>query len=935
VTVATTATPVSAAMVLSIVDEARAKNYESGVIGVRGLPDRAVTADLEHDGRIVRVRPAESALAAREVLADHREGDWLVVITDRDADDLGAGILAHFIWQRLRSADPWEAVRHRFSATGIDPALTTSPRSRELATALLAATPVTGWPAAPVGVLTRAHALGAVASTHLGFDGDTADALGVLRWAMASQSVVALGALRHSVGDLVADTTLDWIAQRAGAAAPPIRALLARGELADVVPLGVVLRLLTAGDLHDEQAAHQAQLALVRLEARWGETVPGAAALTALGQAADVLLADLVHDRRADADVERAFGRADAILAQLQAGPLAVHSDLLASGLRARFVVLAEALRRAAGSAQIESVSSIEAVEGVETAWAGVCAHRLGATSGLRGAFEAAVRLVRWLSLPEPVDASTAPAAVLGALARQQLDTGAWADAAINDVFVGVDDPELSPALQAVVASAQGRRRRQERRFAAALAAVRTPTGDGVPSDAGTVWYLERLLPGSVIPLARKTRVLLLVMDGMSAASATEILDDATTRLGWLEAALSGASTQHRAAALSVLPSVTEQSRASLLCGRLTQGQQAAEQKGYAELTAQGGKITAKLFHKKGVDTTAAGWSVSHDVGEALDDTALRLVTVVLNTIDDALDRSDPAGTVWTADAVKHLEPLLARAAAAGRTVVMTADHGHVVERRQGVQKSYPGMSSGRSRSVSGAVEAGEVEVSGPRVLTGDHRAVLAVDETLRYGPLKAGYHGGASAAEVVVPVAVLVADEASNEAGLALLPPQTPSWWLTPQAVAASVVPVSPVIPKGSATARRGKDAAGSTLFDLAPAAFERTAPEPAVRATLGRAVVTSAVYKGQRKVTGRLIVTDEQVARIVDALAAANSTRLQPTLAAQALGVAQTRLRGALAQVQQLLNVEGYAVLASEPATGVVILDIPVLEQQFEVRA
>ena len=42
-------------------------------------------------------------------------------------------------------------------------------------------------------------------------------------------------------------------------------------------------------------------------------------------------------------------------------------------------------------------------------------------------------------------------------------------------------------------------------------------------------------------------------------------------------------------------------------------------------------------------------------------------------------------------------------------------------------------------------------------MLRHDGRAVLAVDERLRYGPLKAGYHGGGAPAEAVVPVAVLV----------------------------------------------------------------------------------------------------------------------------------------------------------------------------------
>ncbi|MDG4838331.1 BREX-2 system phosphatase PglZ [Micromonospora sp. WMMD967] len=918
-TVAVATTRVSASMVLAIVDEARAKNYGSGVIGIRGVPDRAITADLQHQGQTVRVRAAESALAARELLGDHRDGDWLVVVTDRDDGDLGAGILAHFIWQRLRSPDPWEAVRTRFAATGIDPALTSRPDNRELATALVAATPQAGWPAAPAGVLTRTHALGAVAATHLGFDTDTADVLGVLRWSISAQSVASLGALRRSVGDLLADTTLDWIAQRAGSAAGPIRALLSRGELADVVPLGLVLRLLIA-DRYDAPAAHQAQLALVRLEPRWGDPRPSPVALAALGQAADTLLSDLIHDRRADDDVARSLDRADVILTQLQAEPLARYSELLASGLRARFVALADALRRA-----IVSPGHVDNTNTVETAWAAVQTHRLEATTPLRAPFEAAVRLVRWLADVDPPSGAASDAAALGALVRQYLDSAAWADAAINDAFGGVDDPSLSSALHAVVTAAQKRRRAQERRFARALASAPIPAGRGVPADPGTIWYLEQLLPGCVIPLARKTPVLLLVLDGMSTAVATEILSDATTRLGWLEAALPGAGNRRRSAALAALPSITEVSRASLLTGRLTRGQQSEEQHGYAEITAKGGKITARLFHKKAVDTTAAGWSVSPDVGGAIDDIELSLVTVVLNTIDDALDRSDPAGTVWTADAVKHLEPLLARAAAAGRTVVVTSDHGHIVERRQGSQRSYPDISSARSRPATAPVQDDEIEVSGPRVLTDGHRAVLAVDETLRYGPLKAGYHGGASAAEVVVPVVVLVPDETRNRAGLELLLPQEPAWWLT--SVPAPRRPAEPPAQKAATTKSRGVRQDSPTLFDLGPQATE----QPAV--TLGRAIVTSSVYKAQRKITGRLIVTDDQIASIIDALVGAAANRLAPTLAAQALGVAQTRLRGALTQVQQLLNIEGYAVLAADPATGTVTLDVTLLTEQFEV--
>jgi len=226
------------------------------------------------------------------------------------------------------------------------------------------------------------------------------------------------------------------------------------------------------------------------------------------------------------------------------------------------------------------------------------------------------------------------------------------------------------------------------------------------------------------------------------------------------------------------------------------------------------------------------------------------------------------------------------------------------------------------------------VEVRGPRVLTDGHRAVLAVDDRLRYTPLKAGYHGGASAAEVIVPVAVLLPDEDTNTAGLHLLPPQFPSWWLTEVSVTAVATGPQPA-PAGRAPrkARKPSDQ-GSTLFDVGPEPEPASAPKPVAAPSLGRAVVAGAVYRSQRKVAGRLIVTDDQVVAFVDALSSANSARLPRALAAQALGVNQTRLAGALAQVQQLLNVEGYAVLSADPATGTVMLDAQLLRDQFEVR-
>ena len=163
-----------------------------------------------------------------------------------------------------------------------------------------------------------------------------------------------------------------------------------------------------------------------------------------------------------------------------------------------------------------------------------------------------------------------------------------------------------------------------------------------------------------------------------------------------------------------MLPTLTEVSRASLLCGELRTGGQDAERNGFAELARAHGLTDSPLFHKKPLDSSRPGYAVADDVAAAISDvTGQPLVTCVLNTIDDALDRSDPGGIEWGADTVKHLSPLLDRARHAGRVVILTADHGHVVERRQGTQRPYPAISSGRSRAAAEPAGDGEVLVTG------------------------------------------------------------------------------------------------------------------------------------------------------------------------------------------------------------------------------
>jgi PglZ domain-containing protein len=910
-------------VVRALLDEARRKNYTAGTLGIRARPEWGGADSFEHQGVPVTVKPCVSTLAVREALRERGPDRWLVILTDRDDTDLGAGVRSHLVWHRLRTPDPWDAVQARFDAAGLDALLTSAPGHREIALGLLACTPTDGgWPPAPGGVLTRDHAMGAVARRYLGLSADELTGDAVLEWTAAPYTAGLLADLRTLAGDALTDAVLDWVAAYLGAARAPVLQLLRRGQGADAVPVGVVLdTLLEARSGQRSDDAALAREALVRLEPRTGGATVSPAALRSWAVQAQSLVRRLLQSRTEWATAQRLLEEADVLLQESRATPLAEASSLLPAAVPARLARLAAALRDAVSTAASVSVDlpAVPAgrLDDVEAAWTAVQEHALADGDPRVTAFQAAVRLVRWLATD-----SAAPATDLPSLHRRHLDADAWVDSAVNDAASGVDEPELGKALGEVLDAVQRRREQHDEQFAAALVAHTRGEQPGTPSMV----LLENLLPDVVLPLARRVPVLLIVLDGMSAAVGNEVVQTAVERSpgSWVEAVPDG--HDRRIGAVSVLPSLTEVSRASLLSGDLLVGGQAVEQRGHAELTRAHGLPAADLFHKKPIDSTPLGLSVAADVGAAIDDKSGRpLVTCILNTIDDALDRSDPAGTTWTPEAIKHLGPLLARARLAGRVVVLTSDHGHIVERRLSEVRTASSMSSNRSRP-EGAVGEGEVLVTGRRVLKHDGRAVLAVNERLRYGPLKAGYHGGAAPAEVVVPVYFLLAGGQTQDTGLVPAAPQQPQWWLG----RVSGPPAAPPVP-ARPTRRKLPESSEPTLFDFEP----EPTPAPVGADPLAGAAIGSRTYAEQRRLAGRVTVSDEQVQRLLEALLAAGDRRLTPTAAAIALGVAPAVLRGAVLHTQRLLNVEGYPVLSFDVDGSTVVLDEALLREQFEVNA
>lgn len=920
----TTAPVASPPVIRSVVERARAKNHNGGVIGIRAAPTWDGPPVLAHEGGDIAIVACPSALAVREALLTRGAHPWLVVLTDRDESDLGVGIRSRLLGHRLHSADPWEAVRRAFAANGIEPALAAGRDHREIAAGLLAHQPAGGWPPARGGLLTVDHAFSCLARVCLDLTAGDPDARAVLAWSTNPAALRRIGDLRSSAGDVLASAVLRWLAGRCGNAAAPLRHVFDGGHVPDAVPLGLAVGVLAAvrdGSITpgDPDAVTRAREALVRLEARTGGFLDPHVAAAWANEAADTAEA-LLTEPDSEPVAHRCLARADAVLAEARGDGLSTASDLLPSALTTRLADLSDTLRQTLPLGAGAGLSP-DALAVIEQRWAPVRAHRLRERDPRTAAFAGAVRLSRWLATPD-LGASD----LAGAAARHR-DADGWVDSAINDAASGVADPGLSAGLEAVLTAARARRSLHDLEFAAALA--QWTTADSPDLSRHGLWRLEDVLAGVVIPATRHAGVLFLILDGMSVGVGTEVLDSVISdpHHPWIEALLPGHA--RRAAGLAVLPTLTEVSRASLLCGQLRVGAQDTEQAGYQERTRADRLVGSLLFHKKPLDSSRLGYAVADDVAVAIADTDRhRLVTCVLNTIDDALDRTDPGGTDWTADTVKHLRPLLDVAQHAGRIVIITADHGHIVERRMGRQQPHPAISSARSRAGDTPAGEGEVWVHGRRVLKHEGAAVLAVDEGLRYGPLKAGYHGGAAPAEVVVPLAVLVPGIVPDGSGLVEAPPQNPGWWITPYAAA----PSATARPEPARPLPRGTDDR-PTLFDdveSPPPTAPTVDSSPVVAA-----VLTSAVYAETRAIAGRLSITDDDVQRLLAALLAEPRGRLDAVLAAQALKVPLARLSGAVSQAIKLLNVEGYPVLGWDADGSTLRLDETLLREQFEVEA
>lgn len=863
--------------------------------------DPVLSVDAGNGPVPVAVTPCPTVLAILDALSKDRPDDgYLVVLTPCDTRDVGESVLARALRPEIKPVDRWDLVRETFGARHLDPALTKSD-NRWIAEALLEAQPAGGWRRLTGSLLTRATALNRLVAARLGIDeadDSPIDAAALLQWTLDPSAVVRFAELRAEERDGLAA----WLQETVGPVADVVFRMSAADKVKDAVPFGLVAGALY-GDGGDDSAI---TVTRVRAEERYlGGEAPDAQALRAFGMAAESLVtrwADNGHTAQATALCERA----EAIIAELSGTEDARHalvsrSAVLEAGMDARIASFAEALATALAQPGAEALAAATAA----LASAEKHGRKRDHDVGLRAA-RAAIRLARWLSAPEETPTTLADAAT------RMLRSWGWADRALG-VIERADTsrvPRLGEAYQALWQRARERRATLDSAFARKLA---NWTEAGSTTDLVCV---ENLLERIARPVAAKKLPLIVVLDGMSVAVATELAEEFTARGTWQEA---GRLADGREPVLATVPSVTAISRTSLLTGKLSRGAQGEESAGFAKFW---GRQRAVLFHK-GDLAPDPGLPLASEVREAILDPGT-IVGVVLNTIDDALDKGKPGGPAnWTVETVTYLRAVLDEARRAGRPVILTADHGHVLDRGAEINRAQ----SSAARYRTGTAENGEIVIRGPRVLADGREVVAAVDENIHYTPRKAGYHGGASPAEVIVPVITLFPPDAQIPSGWTRYDAigQAPAWWniSSPQPPNAQAT-----LPQfGPVRRKREKPAPehdGAALFGVSDVVYlEKKA------ASLGTQVSESARMASQRQFVRRA-PDNESVAALIDALVQAGG-RLTFTEAAEAVAQPPVRMSGYLAQVMRLLNVEGSAVLQTLDAGRTVELSVSLLKQQF----
>jgi hypothetical protein len=574
------------------------------------------------------------------------------------------------------------------------------------------------------------------------------------------------------------------------------------------------------------------------------------------------------------------------------------------------------------------------------------------------GRAEMAVRLATWLVIRPDQDLFVPEHSygAVEALGTWYAENGGFLDWARRSVRALTTGP-LTGGSQSLVAAVDEERARLDRRFSEGLANwiyAGRPGQNLLPIDKALERIAARFLKQS-----EDRKLLVLLMDGMAWAQAVELLPslaDGGRRWGpiaWTESPQNRIGPGRYPVMLAALPTVTEVSRSAFFAGALVKnGTSLNTAKDPEYFGANKHMVPFVESHLKpklmlrGDGHTNSGALTEEARQMILAAGEQRVVAMVVNAIDASLKGDSQHEHSWKVESIRSLPQILEEARAAGRHVLMVADHGHVPADR--LKNIGPGHGGGaRYRRWSGSVDVladGERKFSGEGVYLpkGDEAVVLLEDDGTRYGgAAHAGEHGGSSMAEVIAPCVLLGWDDAfaaEQDRDLKVRAPYVPDWWTRTLAEERKqAVDRSEAAPK-----RKKKVSENQTSFT----GLEPVAPPPSSKPSSSRSPserpsrppkgseLLPVLYESEM-LRARSPEADlrQTVVKAVHFLLA-RPGGVHASAFASHLGIPAFRVPGQITRLQEVLNLDGYEIIRFERTHQQIFLDKVKLEQQFEVK-
>jgi hypothetical protein len=859
-------------------------------------------------GKDVNLVYCVSELAMREALVNHDHKSRLVLLSRFDEIHLAKDVIARLWKNEPQRISPWKTLQQLTKVREIDPRLSKQ-SGRWMAEALLNCFDQYSKTVSFGEVLDLESAWKALAVGYLNYSDKTLDLDALFRWSLAEDATTLIEQLPKDVRENI----FDWLALASPKSANAIEQIIRAGYGKDLLAVSLACSTIYLSNISQTGLVEPSSLysSQGRFVERFlcGENL-SSDILQMLGREAHRTTGNLVQQEGVSV-LNKVGGRVEQILASLDLMPLCAVSTLLPHGYQLRIEAFAQALDKSIKGRSIESAESalLKVKKHIQ-------ASLPKSQEQIHNA-KMAIRLVRWLNNHE-TDSNT-----VNACLNDYVLNGGFVDWARSSIWSGDINESLTKVYLKVSNAVTTKRQAQNRAFAEFLPGL--ARGDSLPAKYIPI---ESALENLLAPIASQAPVLLLVLDGMSQAVYRELTED-VLKHNWVELTQEGINQD--TCLVAAFPTVTQVSRCSLLSGVLSSGESGREKAAFKSNAAlkqiAATKFPPELFHKKEIQQSGSG-ALNSKVREKLAGTRYRILGLVINAIDDQLSSSSQVSVDWKLDSVTLLGHVLEAAKEAGRVVVVTSDHGHVLDHDSFYQQSHSERGE-RYQQSSASLSDSEIEVLGDRVVTDSQSVVMPWSEQLRYTKSKSmGYHGGASLQEVVIPLGIF-----ADPSDIPLLegwketPKYTPDWWEAVELATSRVEEVDQEFKQKKVK----KPAAAEKMDDMfgEPAATDSSEE---FDSSLAGSLIVSAVYIQQLQTAGRTNIKDEQVKAFVSLLVQLQGQAMESVVCKE-LSIPKIRLRGFLAGLQKTLNVDGYPIVSVDRESQTIKLNIQDLKKQFEI--